>query len=188
MKPSPNDQLPTTASIERDLSALTNGAVEISSTDGDASAPAPSSKKLTHAPFEAPLPAEASPGKPAPAEAPPTAAAQPKPALAEASPTAASYAKPALAEAPPTTDAGLRDGHARAAGGRDEATPPEPSSGPATPSADLPPVALEALRAWLVPSPDGPRLLPWSRSRPAGAVEVVVVATEAGAHLRALLS
>ncbi|MCU0684113.1 MAG: hypothetical protein MUF34_18040 [Polyangiaceae bacterium] len=92
-----------------------------------------------------------------------------------------------MSEAPPTTvDVGYRDALGRDR--RDEGPSSEAFSGPETPRVDIPPAALEAVRAWLVPSPEGPRVEPWSRSRPQGAVEVIVVATQSGAHLRALIS
>jgi hypothetical protein len=85
---------------------------------------------------------------------------------------------------------------AHGSGGHEPAAPPGergesldhmPPSMP-TPRIDTFGGAVEALRAWLVPSPDGTRIVLWSPTRPLGAVEVVVLATQAGANLRSLLS
>lgn len=59
---------------------------------------------------------------------------------------------------------------------------------PPTPRVDALGISVEALRAWLVPAPDGPRIVIWSPYRPPGAIEVVVLATQAGVNLRTLLS
>ncbi|HEU4412281.1 MAG TPA: hypothetical protein VFS43_43970 [Polyangiaceae bacterium] len=82
------------------------------------------------------------------------------------------------------------------AGGQGPATPTRAAGGegrevpqsPPTPRVDALGISVEALRAWLVPSPEGPRLVIWSPVRPPGAIEVVVLATQAGVNLRTLLS